>query len=188
MNNFKIPDSKISQEGFDIVQAAASPSLVAHSLRSFFFAKAYAEKKGVRFDEEGLFLSAVFHDLGLCHDYMDRTNPFTFSSSQQLHHFLAERQIPSERISLLTEAIDFHFQLFPRWSKGAEVGLMQVGAWMDVTGLRRWSIHQEAQAIDRAFLDNVEKYNVTSHVIKSMGSLRACVGLFLPGIYRGINN
>src|SRR5205085_8666248 len=112
--------------------------------------------------------------------------PFTLLSSRALRAFLEERGVPRDRISPLEDAIDFHMQMLPRWSKGATAGLLQVGAWMDVTFLRRWAIRAEAReiaaALPRAGFD-------LAFPVKLLGSIRrpaACLGLLLPGPYRPV--
>lgn len=182
--NFDLIDSPLSKEAIGILKAGASESLIKHSLRSFFYAKTYAGKKKMSFDEEGLFLSAVFHDLGLCDSYKDKKNPFTFASSWALREFLEKQNVPEKRITPLTEAIDFHFQILPNWSKGPEAGLLQVGTWIDVTGLRRWAIWEDAKKIQKQFRGNFFYLGVPIHATQSIGSARSCIGLFLPSLYK----
>ena len=48
-------------------------------------------------------------------------------------------------------------QMLPKWQKGPTVGLLQVGAWMDVTGLRQWSVSREAREIAEAYPGEVPR-------------------------------
>src|SRR5262245_6159627 len=100
----------------------ASPAVQNHSIRSFLLGRAYAKKRGIDFDEEGLCIAALFHDLGLVPRYLDRSKPFTRTSAELLEEFLEERSTSRSKAELLRKAIVLHMQPLPRWSRGPEVG------------------------------------------------------------------
>jgi len=180
-----IPDTPLVQEARQILTAAASEAIVNHSMRTYLLAQAYAQKRSKAFDEEGLLLAALFHDLGLCPSHRDRSLPFQVIGSRALRGFLRDRGVPEERAAPLAEAIDFHFLFYPRWSRGAEVGLLQVGAWIDMTGLRRWEVVAEAKEIERAYprLDIARGF--AQSFLGSLGSASSCLGLFFPARFGG---
>ena len=133
MRELDLPDTQLVNGARRILERAAPSTLVRHSIRAYLLGSAYARKKGIAFDEEGLALAALFHDVGLTPELSDSSRPFTFASSKALRMYLEERGVPNERIAVLADAIEQHMQLLPRFSRGPEVGLLQVGAWMDVT-------------------------------------------------------
>jgi HD domain len=173
-----LPDTALVKEASALARATLTPLVLAHSTRTFLLARAYGEKRKLRFDEEGLMLAALFHDFGLADSLRDRARAFTEVSAGSLREFLAGRG--AERNARLEQAIAMHMQLFPRWSRGAEVGLLQVGAWMDVVGLR-------GRAVDLAYRREVEEafpragFALEFHkrLFKSLGSFRSCYRLVI---------
>ena len=94
------------------------------------------------------------------------------------------RDVPAARIGPLVDAIDLHMQLLPRWSRGNVAGLLQVGAWMDVTMLRRWSIREEARAIARVHPRAGLDLEFPRRLLGTLTSFGACAGLLLPERFR----
>ncbi len=180
----RLPDTSLVQEARGILERAASPTLVHHSLRTFLLGRAYGRARGLDYDEEGLLLAALFHDLGFCPEHRNGKLPFQVVGSRALRKFLADQGADPQRISPLVDAIDFHMQMWPRWSKGNEAGLLQVGAWMDVTGLRRWSLRHEARAIEHAHPRHGIGFRFYGFLFASFGSVGSCVGTMFPGSFR----
>lgn len=176
----RLPDTTIVEEALSILKRAATPAVVNHSIRSYLLGATYARHRGLDFDEEGLATAAAFHDLGLCTDYRDPRAPFQFVGSRELRRFLCARGVEPARIEPLAEAIDYHMQMLPRWSKGNVVGLLQVGAWMDITGLRRWNVRKEAKEIEAVYPRAGIGMEFNKLLLRSIGSVRSCIGLMLP--------
>jgi hypothetical protein len=178
------PDTNLGREGRAIVSTVLSPAVLNHSLRAFLLGQAYAHRFGVDFDDEGLYLAALFHDLGLFPGHRAPGQAFQLASSRELKSFLEAHNVPAARIRSLGEAIDFHMQLLPRWSRGNVAGLMQVGAWMDVTMLRRWSVRKEARAVAHAYPREGIDLEFPRRLLGTFTSLGACAGLLLPERFR----
>ncbi|MCA9706077.1 MAG: HD domain-containing protein [Myxococcales bacterium] len=180
-----LPDTPLVREARGILERAAPSTLVAHSIRSFLYGRAYGRSHAMGCDdEEGLLLAALFHDLGFCPEHQDRRLPFQVVGSRALREFLSEQGTEPERISALVDAIDFHMQLLPRWSKGNTAGLLQVGAWMDITGLRRWGISSDARTIEGAYPRDGIRLRFYGFLFGSFGGVGSCVGTLFPGRYR----
>lgn len=176
----KLPDSSLSNEAKGIVSRVASPEILNHSIRIYLLGKAYARKKNIDYDDEGLYLAALFHDLGLCSAYVNRSRPFQINSSRALQGFLHKRQVSPERIAPLVDAIDFHMQLFPKWSKGNIAGLLQIGAWMDITKLRRWVINDQVRAVEAEYPRLHIDRKFPKLLLGSIGGVDSCLGLLFP--------
>jgi hypothetical protein len=176
-------DTPLVREAHAIVSRALAQPILAHSHRVLLLAQTYARAIERDHDEEGLALAALFHDVGLAHP--EPGAPFQVASSRALSAFLCARGVPRERISPLVDAIDFHLSLLPRWSKGPEVGLLQVGAWMDVYGLRRGTIGRDAVAQIEAEHPRTGFAGAFHRaLLGSIVSPAACFGLLFPGPYR----
>lgn len=179
-----LPDTRLVGEALALAARATTPAILEHSRRTYLLASAWAAKRGIAHDAEGLALAALFHDFGLGPEYANPRDAFTFSSGRALRAFLAERGVAASRIDPLVDAITFHMQLRPNWSKGPEAGLLQVGAWMDLTGLRRWSVRHEARAIAQGHPRRGIDWQFPLALVKRSWRPRACLGLLLPGCAR----
>lgn len=180
MDVVRLPDTRLVVEAEAVVRAALPQALLHHSVRTFLLAHAYARMTRVACDVEGLAVVSLFHDLGLCEPYRDRRKPFTFNSSRAMVAFLDHHDIPSRRTAALVDAVDFHFELWPRWQAGPEAGLLHVGAYMDVLGIRRGRIREDAARIDQHYSRQGLTSTFVSRVLRSIGSPLSIVGLMLP--------
>jgi len=181
----ELPDTPLVQEATRFAQAALTPSIQRHSQRTFLLGRAYARARAIAFDEEDLLLAALFHDLGLTDTFADSRKAFTEIGAGLLEEFLTQRGDP-RRGQLLGEAIDFHMQLLPRWSKGPVVGLLQVGAWMDVSRLRAGRVGRDRIASVEAVFPRAEfESEFNARLRKSFGSFRSCARLLVPKSRRG---
>jgi HD domain-containing protein len=176
----RLPQTPLVRDAYALARAALDADLVHHSLRVFALGRAWAHKDRIDFDEEGLCLAALFHDLGMSPGRRPRGMPFTRAGSSALRSFLEERGAPRDRIEPLVVAIDFHMQLLPRWSKGPVAGLLQVAAWMDVTGLRRSRLGAEAKTIEEALPVGNLRRDFNRRFLGTIDSFRGCLDLFFP--------
>lgn len=175
-----LPDTAASKDAYRILTHAAPPELVNHSVRVYLLGKAYGQKKGIRFDDEGLYLAALFHDLGLCPAFKDTRLPFQVNSSRVLREFLLKRGFAQKRVQALAAAVDFHMQLIPRWSEDTVVGLLQVGAWMDITRFRRWAVRGEVSAVEKIYPRLKIERKFVKMLLGSVGSVGSCIGWLVP--------
>lgn len=169
------------REAQEILKAAAPLCVVNHSDRAFLLGRAWgAARKIGEIDEEGFYLAALFHDLGLCEHYRDTSRAFQLNSSRALKDFLEGKKTPLERITPLAEAIEFHMQVRPRWASGNVAGLLQIGAWMDLMALRRWAIWSDAKQIAAALPREGIDLQFPKLLAGSIDSVASCVGLMAP--------
>lgn len=178
----RLPDTKITREADRVIQAALPADLRHHSVRTHLLGRAWAGKKKISFDEEDLYLAALFHDVGLCESHRDPSRPFTANSVRALRAFTVSQTIAPGRVNAMAEAIEFHMQLLPRFSRDPVVGLLQVGAWMDLTGLRKRKVAGEARLIEQVWPRQNIARQFPLYLIRSVGSMRACTGLLHPAL------
>src|SRR6266851_6192769 len=60
-----IPESKLSTEAADALREYGTPLLWNHSHRVFLFGSLLGRQENLKYDPELLYMSALFHDLGL---------------------------------------------------------------------------------------------------------------------------
>ena len=175
-----LPDSLLCREALAHVGASAPRAVVHHSIRTYLLARAYARAEGIGFDDDGLCLAALFHDLGLCSRHFDRARPFPESSNLALAEFLEERGFDTARTSPITDAVAHHFRFFPPWSVGPLAGLLQVGAWMDTLRRKRSRFRDYARTIEDAYPRLGFDHKFPLLVLRSLGGPRSGLGLFFP--------
>jgi hypothetical protein len=71
------PDTQAAVAAVDVAMAYCSPALLNHSIRSWLWARGFADlEKRRSFDDELLFVSALLHDLGLTEGFEHHALPF----------------------------------------------------------------------------------------------------------------
>src|SRR3981189_2050487 len=65
----RIPASKFAREITERVRDPESPLLFHHSSRVYYWGALAGKRRGLRFDPELLYASAMFHDMGLTHQH-----------------------------------------------------------------------------------------------------------------------
>jgi HD superfamily phosphodiesterase len=60
-----IPDSQLAREATELVRDTENSLLFNHSSRVYYFSAVTGQRKGLTFDPELLYVSAMFHDMGL---------------------------------------------------------------------------------------------------------------------------
>jgi len=169
--------SDVTELAYKIAKESISEEILEHSIRSFLLAHAYGKQENLHYDIECLFIASLFHDVGLFPPFLNKTQPFTSSSCNAVTMFLSN-QIEAEKINLINNAIKYHFRPFPKWDVGVEVGLLQIGTWMDVTGIRCWRIWREWIKINAAHNQRSPTNSVIRTVVNSFGNIHSCCGLF----------
>ncbi len=174
------PDTRLVQEARELSARAHTPSLMQHSLRVFALGRELGRRKGLRFDEEGLLLASLFHDLGLSAPHRNPALAFPEVGAGLLQEFVSSRGEPA-RAAALAEAIDLHTQLFPRWSRSVESGLLHVANVIDVTGFRAKEVGDEfLREVQLTFPRLALDWEGPPAVLASIRSFRSVVRLFVP--------
>jgi hypothetical protein len=130
-----VPDTDVATAaGLFLREVSASP-MVHHCHRTFLFAELIGEKVGLRADKEALYVSALFHDLGL--DYaIDGDDEFEVRGGKAAETFLLARNAPIKFASSVRTAIELHTDLNSANDDRPEVALLHMGAMVDVIGMR----------------------------------------------------
>lgn len=129
-----IPDTKLAQDATAILREQSTPLLFNHSLRVYFFASIQGKKAHLKFDPELLYVSAVFHDLGLIGNYSSQTERFEVDGANAARQFLAHYQVPESAIQTVWEAIALHTTPGITQYMEPEVTLLYKGVGLDVLG------------------------------------------------------
>ena len=129
-----IPDSKLASEVTQLVRDSVSELLFNHSSRAYCFAAMAAERFGLTFDPELLYVGAMFHDMGLTAAYSSRTDRFEVDSANAARAFLRQHGIDQQDIDIVWTAIALHSTPGISQYMHPVVALVAVGVKMDVVG------------------------------------------------------
>lgn len=130
----KIPDSSMANQATELLREHGSELLYNHSLRTFLFASLNAHQNNVRHDIELLYVSAIFHDLGLTSHYRSDDKRFEVDGANAARDFLTGHGVSPQSLQLVWDAIALHTSPGIAEYKEPEVALLNFGVALDVVG------------------------------------------------------
>ncbi|KAA2240761.1 HD domain-containing protein [Chitinophaga agrisoli] len=129
-----IPDSKIAKEATDLLLTHGTEFIYNHSLRVFLFSSLNGQRTGLKYDPELLYVSAIFHDLGLTKHYSSPDKRFEVDGANAAREFLKGHGLPPATLQLVWDTIALHTTIGIAEYKEPEVALMYSGVGLDVMG------------------------------------------------------
>jgi hypothetical protein len=129
-----IPDSTIANQATELLLEHGTEFIYNHSLRVFLFSSLNGESKHLKYDAELLYVSSVFHDLGLTEHYSSPDLRFEVDGANAARDFLKSHGMPKESLQLVWDTIALHTTIGIAEHKEPEVALMYSGVGLDVMG------------------------------------------------------
>jgi len=130
-----IPDSKMAREVTELVRDIESPLLFNHSSRVYYFSAITGKRKGLTFDPELLYVSAMFHDMGLTPKHSSATDRFEVDGANAAREFLRQHKIPQQDIDAVWTSTALHTTPgIPQYMHPV-IALLTNGVDMDVLGI-----------------------------------------------------
>jgi HD superfamily phosphodiesterase len=152
-----IPDSKLAREATELVRDTENSLLFNHSSRGYYFAALAGKRKRLTFDPELLYVSAMFHDMGLTPEHSSATDRFEVDGANAACEFLRQHKIPQKDIDTVWTSIALHTTRgIPQYMHPA-VALLTNGVEIDVLGIA----YSEFSDADRQAI--VASYPRTEH-------------------------
>lgn len=130
----KIPDSVIAMQATELLLEHGTEFLYNHSLRAFLFASLAGQRQALPYDKELLYISSVFHDLGLTPHYSSPDKRFEVDGANAARDFLKGHGLSGETLRLVWDAVALHITPGIAEHKEAEVALLNYGVALDVVG------------------------------------------------------
>lgn len=135
ISGIAIPDSKLAQEAADLVRQYESEMLFNHSVRVYLFGAMKGIRQKLNFDRELLYISALFHDMGLIAAYSTNQKRFEVDGADAARDFLKTHGIADADADLVWEAIALHTTPgIPQYMR-PEINLTNAGVLVDVVGI-----------------------------------------------------
>ena len=129
-----IPDSKIAKEATELLLEHGTELIYNHSLRVFLFSSLNGKRRNLPYDPELLYVSAIFHDLGLVPHYSSPDKRFEVDGANAARDFLKGHGLPSATLQLVWDTIALHTTIGIAEYKEPEVALIYSGVGLDVMG------------------------------------------------------
>jgi hypothetical protein len=130
-----VPDSKMAGEATELVRDTASALLFNHSNRVYYFGALAGQQRGLQFDSELLYISSMFHDLGLTGQHSSRSDRFEVDGANAAREFLRRHRIDQKDIDTVWAAIALHTTPgIPQYMHPV-IALLNAGVLMDVIGI-----------------------------------------------------
>ncbi|OAS14841.1 HD domain-containing protein [Paenibacillus oryzisoli] len=159
--DIKIPDSKLAVEAAELLREHGDELLWNHSNRVFLFASIQGNMQQIKYDSELLYISSLFHDLGLTPAYRSPDKRFEVDGANAARDFLRSRGVPEDSIRLVWDAVALHTTIGIVEYKESEAALMNFGVGYDVVGKNFDLISEDTrQQIIQAFPRNQFKHNI----------------------------
>jgi len=156
-----IPDSAIATQATELLLEHGTEFIYNHSLRVFLFSSLNGKRADIKFDEELLYVSCVFHDLGLTPHFSSPDKRFEVDGANAARDFLKGHGLPGQSLQLVWDAIALHTTIGVAEYKEAEVALLYSGVGLDVMGEGYENLSQHnREAIIAAFPRNGFKKNI----------------------------
>ncbi|MCR8630428.1 HD domain-containing protein [Paenibacillus radicis (ex Xue et al. 2023)] len=194
--DIKIPDSKLAIGAAELLREHGNDLLWNHSHRVFLFGVLQGQNAAVKFDPELLYISALFHDLGLTKHYSSADKRFEVDGANAARSYLQQHGVPDTSIRLVWDAIALHTTIGVAQYKEPEVALIYSGVGYDVMGENFDSITEEVrEKVVSAFPRNNFKNKILPSFLEgfkhkpetTFGNIKADVcARLLPG-FQGIN-
>lgn len=130
----QIPDSALAKAAAELLREHGNDLLWNHSHRVYLFGALMGKRNNVNYDSELLYISALFHDLGLTKHYSSPDKRFEVDGANAARSFLRSYGVPEESARLVWDAIALHTTIGVAQYKEPEVALIYSGVGYDVMG------------------------------------------------------
>ena len=146
LNNLEVPVTPACRAAREVATVYCSPALLNHSVRAYLWAAGYALERGISFDAELLYVSAMLHDLALVKEFDNHTLPFEEAGGHVAWVFGAAAGWPVERRRRAGEIIVQHMWDVVDVATDPESHLLELSTAMDISGRRTDDIPPDFRA------------------------------------------
>ena len=146
LDDLEIPATPACRAALEVATAYCSPALLNHSVRAYLWAAGYGVARGIAFDAELLYVSAMLHDLGLVKEFDSHSVPFEEAGGHVAWVFGAAAGWPVERRRRAAEVIVRHMWDAVDVTQDPEGHLLELSTGMDISGRRTEDIPTDLRA------------------------------------------
>lgn len=143
----RIPDTPMARRAEQMLRETSPEYLINHSHRTYLWGAVLGQHDKVQYDEELLYVACLLHDMGLTRQFngvdADLSLPsycFAVDGARAAESVAQEAHWPESRRDSLAEAISLHLNPIVGLEHGAEAHLLNIGAALEVSGMRKWNV------------------------------------------------
>lgn len=130
----RIPETPAAAEAAQWVREHSSPLIYHHSRRVFVFGMLHARLLGLEPDPELVYLSALFHDVGLLTPFSGAEQRFELDGADHARRFLLEHGFSDGAAEVVWTAIALHTTPGVPARMGPEIAVTTYGVLTDAIG------------------------------------------------------
>lgn len=130
----EIPDTEAVAEATAFLRETTGPLVFHHSRRVFLFGSLHARRLGLEPDPELLYVSAMFHDVGLSVPFSDAQQRFELDGADHARRFLLDRGFSAGAAEVVWTAIALHTTPGIPGRMGPETAATNHGVLTDAIG------------------------------------------------------
>ncbi|MET7690286.1 HD domain-containing protein [Streptomyces sp. NPDC005483] len=130
----EIPGTPAVAEATEFLRERTNPLFFHHSRRVFLFGSLHARARDLRPDPELLYISAMFHDVGLLIPFRDTQQRFELDGADHAHKFLLARGFSQNAAEVAWRAIALHTTPGIPGRMDPEVAATNYGVLTDAVG------------------------------------------------------
>lgn len=146
LSDLEIPVTPACRAALDVATTYFSPALLNHSIRAYLWAAGYANERGIAFDAELLYVSAMLHDLALVKEFDNHSLPFEEAGGHVAWVFGAAAGWSLERRRRAGEIILRHMWDAVDVTTDPEGHLLELSTGMDISGRHTEDLPPELRA------------------------------------------
>lgn len=146
LSDLPSPDTPACRAALEVATAYATPALFNHSVRSYLWAAGYAVTRGIAFDAELLYVSAMLHDLTLVPAFDNFSLPFEEAGGHLAWVFGAAAGWPADRRQRAADVIVRHMWDAVDVTVDPEGHLLELSTGMDTSGRQTGDIPPDLRA------------------------------------------
>jgi hypothetical protein len=136
LSELETPATPACRTALEVATEYCSPALLNHSARAYLWAAGYAATRGIAFDAELLYVSAMLHDLALVKEFDNHRVPFEEAGGHVAWVFGAGAGWPVARRRRAAEIIVRHMWDTVDVVADPEGHLLELSTGMDISGRR----------------------------------------------------
>lgn len=128
-----VPDTPLVTRAIELARESSTPYLFNHSMRSWLFAEALAQRNGAEHDSEVLAVATLLHDLGLMPAYSGPLR-FEVEGANAARDFARKQGMSEPRAQLIWDGVALNSTPSIGLYKEPEVALCTTGIGLDWGG------------------------------------------------------
>ena len=146
LDDLEVPATPACRAALEVATAYCSPALLNHSVRAYLWAAGYGLERGIAFDAELLYVSAMLHDLALVKEFDNHSPAVRGGGRARGLGVRRGSRVAGRAPKRAAEVIVRHMWDEVDVAKDPEGHLLELSTAMDISGRRTEDIPPDLRA------------------------------------------